>query len=82
MARRIIGGKEVAIVPGATAHVGGIGLDLLSSILSSSKDGKRKGFDPQRVKNDILRAIADPAMSKEISMLTDELIENKRLKLL
>jgi hypothetical protein len=34
------------------------------------------------VKNDIIRAIADPAMSKEISALTDELIENKRLKML
>lgn len=71
----------MAIVPGALhANIGGIGIDLLSSILSDK--GNRKGFDPQRVKNDILRAIADPAMSKEISMLTDELIENKRLKLL
>ena len=40
-----------------------------------------KPLDPQKVKADIQKALADPALSKEIVNLADDVLERKRLKL-
>jgi hypothetical protein len=38
----------------------------------------KKGVDPVRVKQDIVKALADPGLSKDIVLLADELLERKR----
>jgi hypothetical protein len=38
----------------------------------------KKGLDPVKVKQDIVKALADPGLSKDIVILADELLEKKR----
>jgi hypothetical protein len=38
----------------------------------------KKGIDPVRVKQDIIKALVDPGLTKEIVSLADELIEKKK----
>lgn len=40
----------------------------------------RKGLDPQKVKNEIFRALNDPAVSKDLVALADEILDRKRQK--
>ena len=47
---------------------------------SHSRGSSRKGLDPQKVKQDILRALADPALSKDLLSIADEVLDKKRQK--
>ena len=40
----------------------------------------KKGFDPQRIKSDITKALADPAFSKDLVALADEILDKKKQK--
>ena len=59
------------------------GSDLLNLFLPPSQQNQnsiyvKKGVDPARVKQDIVKALADPGLSKDIVQLADELLERKR----
>jgi hypothetical protein len=43
--------------------------------------GAPKILDPQKLKADIQKALADPAVSKDLVNLADDVLEKKRLKL-
>ena len=68
------GGGGQAPIPGS---------DLLNLFLPPSQQNQnsiyvKKGVDPARVKQDIVKALADPGLSKDIVQLADELLERKR----
>lgn len=59
------------------------GSDLLNLFLPASAQNQnsayaKKGLDPVKVKQDIVKALADPGLSKEIIGLADELLEKKK----
>ena len=47
----------------------------------STRMGAPKILDPQKLKADIQKALADPAVSKDLVNLADDVLEKKRLKL-
>jgi hypothetical protein len=46
----------------------------------SAAAARTKGLDPQRVKQDIIRALADPSLSKDLEAIADEILDRKRQK--
>jgi hypothetical protein len=76
--------------PGELTTQANTGLPDIMSLLfqASAKTGggaltsamRSKGLDPQRVKQDIQRALADPTLSKDLEALADEILDRKRQK--
>lgn len=60
--------------------------DIFALLQMASKTGggtssrSRKGLDPQKVKQDIMRALADPTLSKDLVSMADEILEKKRIR--
>lgn len=59
------------------------GSDLLNLFLPPGAQNPnsvyaKKGLDPVKVKQDIVKALADPGLSKDIVVLADELLEKRR----
>jgi Cdc6-like AAA superfamily ATPase len=66
--------------------------DIMSILLLAANQAKssgsndkasyslRKGLDPQKVKSDINKALADPSISKDLIAVAEEILEKKRVK--
>jgi len=50
------------------------------SAQKSNRPGAQKILDPQKIKADIQKALADPAISKDLVNLAEDVLEKKRLK--
>ena len=60
--------------------------DIMSVLLLAANNAKgsngiqstKKGLDPQKVKSDISKALADPGTSKDLIAVADEILDRKR----